>query len=108
MWLTTVDESLAHCPATNWHFASTICPRNLSAAVVSVRPGDMVLARTRRTACGSLHAAPRKHVRDGTQEDLHVLPERPAGDVPVVDLHHLGQRHACRAEDLPVAGHARR
>src|SRR3954452_13012960 len=55
-----------------------------------------------------LHAPAGEHVRHGAEQQLDVVPERPAGHVAVVDLHHLLERDPRRAEDLPVTRHARR
>src|SRR5271156_87956 len=42
----------------------------------------------------SLETVAGEDVRDGTQHDLDVLPQRPVRDVQIVDRHHLPERHA--------------
>src|ERR1700721_3682735 len=47
------------------------------------------------------------YVRDGAQDDLDVVPERPVGHVQIIDRHHFSQRHTRRAEYLPWPRHSR-
>src|SRR5919202_85875 len=52
--------------------------------------------------------APRHHRRQRPQDQPHVRPQGPVGDVQVVELDHLLERDARAAQDLPQAGEARR
>ena len=54
-----------------------------------------------------VHAAPQQYRGDRAQDQPHVVPERPVGDVEVVQLHHLLERDPGSPQHLPEAGQAR-
>src|SRR3954451_25354519 len=77
-------------------------PTTSTSGVSRVKPGVMV---TFSKSSSVSHPAARHEVRDRAEQDLHVAPQRPVGDVQVVDLYHLLERYPGRSEDLPVPRH---
>ena len=67
--------------------------------------GLYVMAPLLRRARVRLQPSAAQYVRNRSQENPEIEPQRPVGSVDVVDLDHLVHRDARRSEDLPQTGH---